>query len=60
MARLVTLGEPHLDREPPTVATQATTWSEATLALVKLQAVGLTVPPTRQGMLLMKLMSVYL
>ena len=33
MADLVILGEQHLDREPPTVVTQATAWWEATLAL---------------------------
>ena len=43
MAELVILGEQHLDREPPTVVTQATAWWEATLALVKLQEIGLTV-----------------
>ena len=43
MAELVTLLEQHMDRQPPTVVTQATTWWEAVLALVKLQAVGLEV-----------------
>ena len=42
MARLVIL-EQHIDRQPPTVVTQATTWLEAVLALVKLQEYGLVV-----------------
>ena len=41
MARLITLLEQHLDRQPPTVVTQATTWLEMVLALVKLQEIGL-------------------
>ena len=41
MAELVTLGEQHLDRQPPTVATQATTWLVATHVHVKLQQGGL-------------------
>ena len=41
MARLLTLLEQHLDRLPPTVVTQATTWWETVLALVKLQEIGL-------------------
>jgi len=36
MAELVTLLEQHLDGQPPTVVTQATTWWETVLAHVKL------------------------
>ena len=43
MARLITPLEQHLDRMPPTVVTQATTWWETVLALVKLQEIGLGV-----------------
>ena len=43
MARLITLLEQHSDRQPPTVVTQATTWWETVLALVKLQEIGLGV-----------------
>ena len=43
MARLVTLLEQPLDRQPPTVVTQATTWWETLIALVKLQECGLEV-----------------
>ena len=43
MAKLVTLLEQCLDRQPPTVAILATTWWEAGLALVKLQDCGLEV-----------------
>ena len=43
MANSVTLEEQHLDRQPPTVAIQATTWWEIGLALVKLQGCGLEV-----------------
>ena len=43
MARLISLLEQHLDRQPPTVVTQATTWWETVLALVKLQEIGLGV-----------------
>ena len=43
MARLIMLLEQHLDRQPPTVVTQATTWWETVLALVKLQEIGLWV-----------------
>ena len=43
MARLLTLLEQHSDRMPPTVVTQATTWWETVLALVKLQEIGLGV-----------------
>ena len=43
MAVLLTLLEQHLDRQPPTVVTQATTWWETVLALVKLQEIGLGV-----------------
>ena len=43
MAVLITLLEQHSDRQPPTVVTQATTWWETVLALVKLQEIGLEV-----------------
>ena len=43
MARLITLLEQQLDRMPPTVVTQATTWWDTALALVKLQEIGLGV-----------------
>ena len=43
MANSVTLEEQRLDRQPPTVAIQATTWWEIVLALVKLQEYGLGV-----------------
>ena len=43
MAELVTLVEQHMEREPPTVAIQATTEWEAALALVSLQEGGLGV-----------------
>ena len=43
MARLITLLEQHSERMPPTVVTQATTWWETVLALVKLQEIGLGV-----------------
>ena len=43
MAVLLTLLEQHLDRQPPTVVTQATIWWETVLALVKLQGSGLGV-----------------
>ena len=43
MARLITLLEQHLERQPPTVVTQATTWWETVFALVKLQELGLGV-----------------
>ena len=43
MAVLLTLLEQHLDRQPPTVVTQATTWWETVFALVKLQESGLGV-----------------
>ena len=43
MAGLITLLEQHLNREPPTVVTQATTWWETVLTLVKLQEIGLGV-----------------
>ena len=42
MARL-TLLEQNLNRQPPTVVTQATTWWETVLAIVKLQEIGLGV-----------------
>ena len=41
MAVLITLLEQHLNRQPPTVVTQATTWWETELVLVKLQEIGL-------------------
>ena len=44
MAKLATLLEQHLHREPPTGVIQATTWWEAALGLVKLQECGLEVP----------------
>ena len=43
MARLITLLEQHLDRQPPTIVTQATTWWDSVLSLVKLQEIGLRV-----------------
>ena len=43
MAVLITLLEQHWDRQPLTVVTQATTWWETVLALVKLQEIGLRV-----------------
>ena len=43
MAELVTLLEQHMEREPPTVAIQATIWWEVVLALVNLQEDGLGV-----------------
>ena len=43
MAKLLTLLEQHLDRQPPTVVMQATTRWEAVLAHVKLQECGLGV-----------------
>ena len=43
MARLSTLLEQHLNRQPPTVVTQATTWWETVLAHVMLQESGLRV-----------------
>ena len=43
MAVLTTLLEQQLDRQPPTVVTQATTWWDPVLALVKLQEIGLGV-----------------
>ena len=41
MAKLVTLLEQHLDRQPPTVVIHATTQWETELARVKLQESGL-------------------
>ena len=41
MAKLLTLPEQHLDRQPPTVVIQATLWWEPAIALVKLQECGL-------------------
>ena len=43
MAKLVTLLEQHMNRQPPTVVIQATTGREAVLAPVKLQEGGLGV-----------------
>ena len=43
MVELVTLVEQHMEREPPTLAIQATDWWEAVLALVYLQESGLEV-----------------
>ena len=43
MAELITLLEQHLDRQPPTVVTQATTWWETILAHVELLESGLGV-----------------
>ena len=43
MAKLVTLLEQHLNRQPPTVVKQATAWWETILAHVKLQESGLGV-----------------
>ena len=43
MAKLVTPLEQNLDRLPPTVVIQATTWWETALAYVKLQECGLGV-----------------
>ena len=53
MARLITLLEQHSDRQSTTVVTQATTWWETVLALVKLQEIGLGVNlPVKVYMLL--------
>ena len=41
MAKLLTLLEQHMEKQPPTVVIQATSWWEAVLALVKLQECGL-------------------
>ena len=43
MAKLVTLLEHHLDRQPPTVVILATTWRQTVLGHVKLQECGLAV-----------------
>ena len=43
MAGLITLLEQQLDGMPPTVVTQAITWWETELAIVKLQESGLGV-----------------
>ena len=40
MARLTSM-EQHSDKEPPTVVTQATTWWETVLTLVKVVEIGL-------------------
>ena len=40
MAKLVTLEEQHLDRQPPTVVIQATYWWETAIVHVKLQEGG--------------------
>ena len=48
MAKLLTLEEQGLGRQPPTVVILATTWWETAIAHVKLQACGLGVnPPVR-------------
>ena len=41
MAVLITLLEQQVDRQPPTVVTQATTWWERVLSLVKRKEIGL-------------------
>ena len=43
MVVLLTPLEQHLETQPPTVVTQATTWWETVFALVKLQEIGLGV-----------------
>ena len=43
MAVLLTVLEQHLDRQPPTIVTQAINWWETVLTLVKLQEIGLGV-----------------
>ena len=43
MAKLLTLEEQYLDRQPLTVVLQGTTWWETALAHVKLQESGLGV-----------------
>ena len=43
MAKLVTVVGQHLDIQPTTVVTQATTWWEVVLTHVKLQECGLGV-----------------
>ena len=43
MARLITLLEQRLDRQSPTVVTQATTWWKREIALVKQKEIGLGV-----------------
>ena len=43
MARLITLVEQHLNKQPPTAVIQAITWWEAVIAHVKLQECGLGV-----------------
>ena len=43
MAKLITLLEHHLDRQPPTVVIQATSWMQTVLGHVKLQECGLAV-----------------
>ena len=56
MARLITLLETHWDRQPPTVVTQAMTWWETVIALVKLQEIGLRVHlPVQVHLLLINL-----
>ena len=53
MAGLVTLLEQHMEREPPTVVIQATTWWEAVCVHVNLQEGGLEVHlPVKVAMLL--------
>ena len=43
MAKLITVLEQHLDRQPPTVVIQATPWRESVHAHVKLMECGLAV-----------------
>ena len=43
MAKLITVLEQHLDRQPPTVVIQATPWRETVLEHVKLMECGLAV-----------------
>ena len=43
MAKLVTLLELHLDRQPPTVVIQGTTWWETAIIHAELQECGLVV-----------------
>ena len=43
MAKLLTLLEQHLDKQPPTVVTLVTDWWEVVLELVELQECGLGV-----------------
>ena len=43
MAKLITVLEQRLDRQPPTVVIQATSWRETALEHVKLMECGLAV-----------------